>query len=85
MVRISEKVGDDMSGRRVVSLRDSDGFSVPGVKCIKETTSAMLCRIDDAEEWIPKSQVHDDSFVFHSGHEGTLVVTQWLARERGWI
>lgn len=65
--------------------RERDGFSIDDVKCTRETGAAILCVIKGKEEWIPKSQVHDDSFVFRVGHEGKLVVTEWLAEERGWI
>lgn len=56
----------------------------------RETDAAILVRTRDAdaewaEEWIPKSQVHDDSEVYLKGHTGVLTVTGWFARKRGWI
>lgn len=50
---------------------------------------ALLCTIptDDDEnprlEWIPISQITDDSEVWEEGDEGDLVIKSWLARERG--
>lgn len=38
----------------------------------------------DKHEWIPLSQIHDDSEVYEPGHEGTLVVKGWFARKNGW-
>lgn len=56
------------------------------VLCTYESTDAIKCLgMESGEEvWIPKSQVHDDSEVWQPGHEGTLVITEWLAIERGW-
>lgn len=52
----------------------------------KETNTALLVRHDDGEEvWYPKSQIHDDSEVYEEGHEGEVVITYWLAKERGLV
>ena len=59
--------------------------SFDGVECIKETDAALLCVIDDDEVWIPKSQIHDDSEVCEEGSSGTLVITEWIAREKGLV
>ena len=56
------------------------------VECIKETDEALLCIIDDDEVWIPRSHVNEDETeVFHEGDLGTLVVTEWMATEKGLI
>jgi len=55
------------------------------VKCKKETDKALLCTVDDEDVWVPKSQVHDDSEVYQEGDEGLLVVSEWLARQKGWV
>lgn len=34
-------------------------------------------------EWFPMSQIHDDSEVYELGDTGRLVITEWLAAERG--
>lgn len=50
-----------------------------------ETDKAIL--IDDGcglSEWIPKSQIHDDSGVWEKDQEGDLVVKGWLAEQKGW-
>jgi len=31
------------------------------------------------EVWIPTSQVHEDSEVYKTGTEGTLVIPRWVA------
>lgn len=38
----------------------------------------------DGQEFIPQTQIDDDSEVYKKGTEGTLIVTDWLARKRGW-
>lgn len=55
------------------------------VKAIKETDLGLLCEIDGDEHWIPKSQIDDESEVYEEGHEGTLVVTEWIAKEKGLV
>ena len=41
---------------------------------------------EGGSSWIPYSQIdRDQSEVNEIGDFGTLVVTEWLAEERGWI
>lgn len=50
----------------------------------KETDKALLCLFPDGEEhWIPKSHVDDDSEVYREGDVGKLVVTKWIAEQKG--
>lgn len=52
----------------------------------KNTGKALLCVTkEQGEVWVPQSQIHDDSEVFDVGQEGTLVVTEWLATQKGWV
>jgi hypothetical protein len=62
-------------------------ISLESVVATAETEDALLVMIDDYgdEVWIPKSQIHDDSEVYHSGHIGTLVITEWIAMQKGLI
>lgn len=48
-----------------------------------ETDKALLCVIDNQEFWIPKGQITDDSEVWRKGDEGLLVVTHWIAEQKG--
>lgn len=52
-------------------------------KCIRETSAAILVEIGEEEVWIPKSQIDDDSEVYKDGDEGTLVITAWIAKQKG--
>jgi hypothetical protein len=49
---------------------------------------ALLVRAPDfggEDIWIAKSQITEDSEVYEKGHEGTLIITEWLARKKGWL
>lgn len=56
---------------------------ITGVICKKETEKALLVDIDGEEHWLPKSQIHDDSEVYAEGGEGVLVITEWIAEQKG--
>lgn len=51
-----------------------------------KTDKAVLCVFEDGREiWIPQRLIHDDSEVWDKGHEGTLVIPEWLAEKEGLI
>ncbi len=57
-------------------------------KCIKATEMALLIEIDGNEGvWIPKSQIDDDSEVFddEANAEGVLIVSEWIAIQKGLV
>ncbi len=56
---------------------------VPEVK--RETDAAILCVVEGNEMWIPKSQIDDDSEVYKKGTSGKLIVTEWIALQKGLI
>jgi len=59
---------------------------IDDVEVIKETSDALLCIINDEEVWIPKSQIDsEESQILSDGDTGTLVITEWLATEKGLI
>jgi hypothetical protein len=39
---------------------------------------------DDGTAWVPQSQIHEDSEVYQMGDSGSLVVTRWIAEQKGW-
>lgn len=59
--------------------------SFENVRATAMTDKALLCEIEDEEYWIPLSQIDDDSEVFDAAgnSEGRLVVTEWIAKEKG--
>ena len=58
---------------------------------VKSTTdkAALVVVHGDQPVWIPKSQIHDDSEIFfnekEASMEGTLVIPEWLAIEKGLV
>ena len=69
------------------------GHEIENAQVLQETykgmsnEGALLIDTPDFKEpeWIPKNQITEDSEVYEIGTEGTLIITEWLARERGWI
>lgn len=69
-------------------------FTIEDVVCVGENDKSIRVKSDneDAPEdfhdgntvFIPQSQVSPDSEVYGEGHKGKLVVSHWLARQRGW-
>ncbi len=53
--------------------------------CIKNTGQALLVEIDGEEVWLPQTLIHIDSEVFDAedNSAGTLVIPEWLAKEKG--
>ena len=41
--------------------------------------------IDTEPQWIPYDHITDDSEVYKKGHEGKLIVTDWIAEKKGWV
>ena len=56
-----------------------------GCFCDKDTDKACLVEGVEYSEplWIPKSQIDDDSEVYAAGTSGTLIVSEWIATEKG--
>jgi hypothetical protein len=52
---------------------------------LSETAKAILVDVEGEEVWIPKSMIHDDSEVFRQGHTGTLIVSRWIAEQKGLV
>lgn len=57
-----------------------------GCTILAETSKAVLVAIEDAEHWVPKSAIDDDSEVFDlKNKSGKLVVAQWWAEKAGLV
>lgn len=61
-----------------------DTFEVEDVIGIRDGDKALLCEIDGDEEWIPYSQIDEESDVQGAADEGSLIITWWLAEKKGW-
>lgn len=52
----------------------------------RDSGKALLCVTKEhGEVWVPHSQIHEDSEVYKMGTNGKLIVTEWLATEKGWV
>ena len=58
---------------------------IQNVTVAHETDNALLVIIDGEKLWIPKSHIDDDSEVYKKDTEGTLVISEWIAKEKGLI
>lgn len=48
-----------------------------------DTPKALLCIIEGDEVWIPLSQISEDSEVYRYGSSGKLIVSRWIADQKG--
>lgn len=68
----------------------SNYHHIDNVLVLRATDRALFVRLPETEEWdeeetwIPRSQVVEGD-EWEVGDEGTLSVTEWLARQRGWV
>jgi hypothetical protein len=58
-------------------------YEVEDVRVRTETRTALLVAVGPRLIWVPKSQILEESEVWGEGDEGTLVIPEWLAIERG--
>jgi hypothetical protein len=56
---------------------------IDDVTILRTTDMAVVCEIDGSEFWIPQSQIDDDSEVWEEGDEGMLVISKWIADQKG--
>ena len=57
---------------------------------ISQTEKAIQVEIGDGPKtgeivWIPQSQIDDDSEIWKKGDCGKLVISEWIANEKGLI
>jgi hypothetical protein len=76
---------EDPAPRSRTSDEAPESFRMEHVRALKSTKKALLCIIDGEEDWIPFSQITDDSEVYQQGDEGTLIITRWLAYKKGLV
>lgn len=54
-----------------------------------KSAKAILVEDEDGNEvWSPNSQIDDDSEIWEDsekGEEGKLVISEWLATQKGWL
>ena len=82
---LREDFGIDHTGR---SSEQLPPFTIENAECMREKPKALEIwapKFQKAAFWVPKSQVHDDSEVYKEGDRGTLIISGWLAEQKGWI
>jgi hypothetical protein len=51
---------------------------------LRETEKAILVEMEDGEEvWWPQSHISANSECWRVGHTGSLVVSRWIASQKG--
>ena len=56
----------------------------PDVVALDRSPKALLVMFDQEDvEWVPISQVHEDSEVMEKGDVGVLITTAWWAQKAG--
>lgn len=65
--------------------KDEEGVSLGRGYCRHETAGAVLISIDGEAMWLPQSQIHSTSEVRRLGDQGEVVITRWLAEQRGLV
>ncbi len=58
-------------------------FRIDDARATGETDKGIWVDIDGDDHFIPQSQIDEDSEVWKKGDEGVLIITDWLADERG--
>ena len=70
----------------VVGRDEGEWVEFEDAKCVAATGAAIQVRLDDGElYWFPKSQVSNDSEVWKLGTKGTLIVSEWIAKQKGLV
>lgn len=66
-------------------IRDDDepDVTLEPVEVKRESDKALLILFKDEEYWMPKSQIRDESTVKKKGDKGQLVISAWIAGEKG--
>ena len=82
--RAAERHAAGLSLRRRCTVMSRRVVEFPDVEAVGQTEKALLVRFDeDDEEWVPQSQIHEDSEVWNKGDVGLLVVTEWWSQKAG--
>ena len=65
-------------------MKEDEKVVVEDVEIIGETALALKCKVYGQEIWIPRSQIYEDeSDAYEVGETGTLVITDFIAIEKG--
>lgn len=66
------------------AMASDDPVEFEDCRAITDTKKAVLVEVPgEGEIWFPLSHVHDNSSVWKEGDKGQLVVTEWIAEQKG--
>lgn len=72
--------------------RSTEPVRLHNVRCLRATEKAIYVDIPATpgrraqwRGWIPQSQVHDDSEVWREDDTGDLVLSRWIAEQKGLV
>jgi hypothetical protein len=69
-----------------MARRSNDPVEIDDVECLREAGATLVMKVAfGVEVLIPTSQIHPTSEVQDVGDEGTLVIPEWLAIDRGLV
>jgi len=66
-----------------VQEHDEKHIYCDDVQVLSESPRAVLVYLGGKEYWVPKSQIHPTSDVYEKGQHGRIIITKWIAKERG--
>lgn len=66
-------------------FKDKAEFEDVYCEKLADSLAAALLVIDGRRVWMPVSQIDDDSEVWKPGQRGKLVVSEWIAIQKGLI
>lgn len=70
-----------------VDAKKDDDVSLPEAVCLGESAKALKVRVGSERDpvWIPRGHVREASAVKGDGDRGVLVVSHWIAAQKGWV
>ena len=69
---------------RGIRSEKSPDVTVYGVSVLRESEKAILIKLKSEEElWLPKSQLREGGTAQKKGDTGTVVMSAWIAGEKG--
>lgn len=61
----------------------SNYIEIKNVRLLRQTEKAGLFEIDEAEVWIPWSQIENNDEDLKDGYYGRIYITEWIAEAKG--
>lgn len=70
----------------LLSRKPTEYILVGPVTCVRTTDKAVLVKFEGREIWVPRSCLHaSENEIQEVGDTGMLIVTDYIAKLKGWI